>query len=84
MKNHEIIIVGAALAAAYLIWKGQQPARTAPAQNGQPAPDNFVDEIFGSNGLPFDNGWRYYENGTSIAPNGDYYHQGALVWKAGA
>lgn len=27
-------------------------------------------------------GWQYFTNGTAIAPNGDYYYQGALVWKA--
>ena len=27
-------------------------------------------------------GWQYFTDGTAIAPNGDYYHQGVLVSKA--
>lgn len=25
-------------------------------------------------------GWQYFDNGTAIAPNGTYYHQGQQVW----
>lgn len=28
------------------------------------------------------NGWRYYTDGTVIAPNGDYYYKGVLVYSA--
>lgn len=27
-------------------------------------------------------GWKYYDNGTAISPNGDYYLNGELVWSA--
>ncbi len=25
-------------------------------------------------------GWKYYDDGTAISPNGEYYYQGDLVW----
>lgn len=39
---------------------------------------DFTKEIAVDNG----NGWRYYTDGTAIAPNGDYYNKGKLVWSA--
>lgn len=27
-------------------------------------------------------GWQYFTDGTAIAPNGDYYYQGSLVYRA--
>lgn len=43
-----------------------------------------VNEIFDSKGLPFQNDWRYYTDGTSISPEGKYYKDGALVWSPAA
>ena len=28
-------------------------------------------------------GWKYYDNGTAISPDGKYYYQGDLVWSPG-
>lgn len=28
------------------------------------------------------NGWRYFSDGTAIAPNGDYYKGGILIYSA--
>jgi len=28
-------------------------------------------------------GWKYYDNGTAISPDGKYYYQGNLVWSPG-
>lgn len=39
-----------------------------------------VSEIFNAAGLPFENDWRYYSDGTSISPEGKYYKDGKLVW----
>jgi len=47
----------------------------ATAQNNA-----WIDEIFNISGTPFDNGWRYYENGTAIDPEGNYYQNGVKVW----
>jgi hypothetical protein len=38
-----------------------------------------------NNALPGQNGygWKYYDNGTAISPDGKYYYQGNLVWSPG-
>lgn len=43
-----------------------------------------VNEIFNLAGVPFDNGWRYYDDGTAISPEGKYYLDGKLVWSPAA
>lgn len=93
MKTQDLAILGLAGVAVYMILKSQgvkltglvgslgTAGRTAA---GTSAPDSFVDEIFNAGGLPYNNGWRYYENGTAIDPNGNYYYQGKLVYSAGS
>lgn len=80
MKQTEMIVLGLAGLAVYLIYRSQQPAKTVVPQNGKPA--DFVDEIFGLGGARFDNGWRYFENGVAIDPSGNYYQNGQMVWQA--
>lgn len=80
MKQTEIIVLGLAGLAVYLIWKSQQTRVIAPRDTGKPA--NFVDQIFDIGGGAFSNGWKYYENGTAIDPKGNYYFDGALVYQA--
>jgi hypothetical protein len=80
MKQTDLIVLALAGVAVYMIVRSQKPATTSP---GAGALDKFVGEIFGTGGTPFSNGWRYFENGTAIAPNGDYYHKGQLIWRAG-
>lgn len=41
---------------------------------------DWIDEIFSLSGTPFGNGWRYYENGTAIDPQGNYYQNGKKIW----
>ena len=78
MKHQELIVLGLAGVAVYMIWKSQ----TAKGGTGTARTvDNFVDEIFSSAGLPFNNGWRYFENGVAIGPDGTYYQNGVVAWK---
>lgn len=85
MKTDELLILGLAGVAVYMIWKTQGARSAAGVSPSKPlasGADTFVDEIFSAAGLPFNNGWRYFENGVAIAPNGDYYQNGAKVWSA--
>lgn len=81
MKTEDIAILGAAGVAVWLILKGSKTT-TGPRQGSGGGVSNWVNEIFSPAGLPYGNGWRYFENGVAIAPNGDYYQGGQLVWSA--
>lgn len=91
MKQDTILIVAAAGLGLYLISRMIKPGAIKPPigggtvgalNNNGNAP---VTEI--SNGaLPGQPGyaWRYYSDGTSISPAGDYYLNGNLVYSQGA
>lgn len=77
MKQNEIIVLGLAGLAVYLIWQSQKGKTTTSTTT---AAARFVDEIFEQR--PYANGWRYFENGVAIDPAGNYYQNGAMVWQA--
>lgn len=82
MKQQEMIVLGLAGLAVYMILQSQ---KRGPTDTGQPAPKrpaDWVKEIFTGTGTTFDNGWRYFENGVAIDPRGNYYQDGAMVWQA--
>lgn len=72
MKNREFLILAAAAAAAYFIVKKGPTLRIKAG----------VTEITNPNGTGFSNGWRYFSDGTSIDPQGNYYLQGQLIYTA--
>lgn len=83
MKQSDLIVLGLAGLAVYMIWQSQKPKTTSTGTSGPRAGlDTFVDEIFNGSGRPFDNGWRYFENGVAIDPSGNYYQGGQMVWQA--
>ncbi len=81
MKQTELIALGLAGIAVYLIVKGKGSTTTQKGTTG--ALGGFVGEIFDAAGSAFGNGWRYFDNGTAIDPNGNYYFNGQPVWSAG-
>ena len=84
MKNEELLILGAAGVAVWLILKGSKTTTPTPAsvRQGSAGVSGWVNEIFSAAGTPYTNGWRYFENGVAIDPQGNYYQNGALVWSA--
>lgn len=80
MGKAEYLVLGLAGVAAWLmLTAGKRAAGSSAAQ----APGGWVAEVF--DGVKaWGNGWRYFDNGTAIDPAGNYYHQGQLVYKAGA
>lgn len=80
MNKTEILALGLAGLAVYMIWRSQTTRVNKPADTGKPA--SWVDEIFDAGGKAFGNGWRYFENGTAIDPSGNYYLNGQMVWQA--
>ncbi len=81
LQSSEIVVLGLAGIAVYMIWRSQRPKVNAPRDTGKPA--SWVDEIFDLGGKGFTNGWRYFENGTAIDPSGNYYFNGQMVYQAG-
>lgn len=82
MKKAELIVLGLAGVAVYMIVKSQKPAGPTDTGRRNISAGEWVGEIFGSGGKPYDNGWRYFENGVAIDPAGNYYQNGAMVWQA--
>lgn len=67
MKKN-ILYIAAAVAVLYLL-KQKKKAQS---------PSDYTTEI--KYGTP--NGWRYFSDGTAIAPNGDYYQGSILIYSA--
>lgn len=83
MKQTEMIVLGLAGVAVYLIWQSQKKKASGTAASPtRGTVDTFVDEIFNFNGKAFENGWRYFENGVAIDPEGNYYQNGQRVYTA--
>lgn len=80
MKQTDMIVLGLAGVAVYMIVKGKGGNPLASLFAALPAPSAGTTEIFDSRGLPHANGWRYYSDGTSIGPDGKYYLNGQLVY----
>lgn len=76
MKQQDMIVLGLAAVAVYLIAQTKKTGNTA----GQTVTDK-VKEIFDSAGQAFGNGWRYFNDGTTIDPQGNYYKDGQMVWQ---
>lgn len=94
MKSDNLIILAAAGLAIYLIAGTKKQIVTTGGTRPMPATgiggtagslNGYgtvpVTEITNSS-LPGSEawGWRYYSDGTAIAPNGDYYYQGEKVY----
>lgn len=80
MKQGEIIALGLAGVAVYMIWKNRSGAAGVSASAPLRSTADAVSEIFDSAGKAFSNGWRYFTDGTAIDPGGNYYSQGQLIW----
>lgn len=80
MKQTELIALALAGIALYMIVK---PKATNAAKGTTGTVSGFVNEIFGAAGQDFA-GWRYFDNGTAIDPQGNYYLNGQKIWSAGA
>lgn len=68
MKTEDLILIAAGVAAAYVIWRTLRPVSRA----AQPYATKITEY----------DGYNYFTDGTVIAPNGDYFYQGNLLWSA--
>lgn len=85
-SNDNIILIAAMALAAYIVMNTKKTGATSSGASSVTALKNAlatsVSEIFNSDGSRYTNGWRYFSDGTSISPSGDYYMNGNLVWTA--
>lgn len=72
MRNEEMMVVGLAGLALWFILKGKTGFSGTSTAAGQ---TNYVGKA-----APDYQGWQYFTDGTSISPEGRYYHNGVLVW----
>lgn len=73
-----IMVLGAALVAGLLAWQmlGAKKTGTAgskPTSSGKPATGGFITDFIG---------WKYYDGGTAIDPQGNYWQNGVMVYSA--
>jgi hypothetical protein len=83
MKQTEMIALGLAAVAVYLIVNPKKTTGTSATAGGTlRSITETVSEIFDAAGGAFSNGWRYFNDGTAIDPQGNYYQGGQLIWTA--
>ena len=84
MKQTDLIVLGLAGVAVYMIVKSQKNGAgitgSGALSAGLRSAAQTVSEIMDSTGKVFDNGWRYFNDGTAIDPSGNYYQGGQLIW----
>lgn len=79
--NTQMIVLGLAGLAVWMIVQSKSKA-SGTASTGAKSLGQFVNEIFNVGGQAFDNGWRYFSDGTAIDPKGNYYLNGQMVWQS--
>lgn len=72
MKTEELIALALAGIAVFLIVKSGKAATWVSDWKA-------AKEVL-NNGQRYDNGWRYFNDGTSIDPQGNYYQGGQIIW----
>ncbi len=80
MKQDQMIALGLAAVAVYFITSKNKANASGTAKTGIAAIAAKVSEIFDSSGQAYGNGWRYFSDGTSIDPSGNYYQGGGMIW----
>lgn len=79
MKSGDLVTILAGGVLAFIAWKILAPATGSGGSVGGIFP-KLINT--GNTSGTIAEGWKYYSDGTAIAPNGDYYYQGSLVYKA--
>ncbi len=80
MKQTELIAMGLAAVALYMIVTSKKTTTKGGAATGLRDMSKTVTEVLESTGKAFANGWRYFTDGTAIDPAGNYYQGGQLIW----
>lgn len=81
MRSSDLLILAIAAGAAWYMIEKAKASRGAGTVPGSSV-SSWVNEIFNTTGGGFSNGWRYFDNGVAIDPDGNYYANGARVWSS--
>lgn len=79
MNSDYIALALAGVAVYFIVNKKTKVWEGAPIASGN-ALASMTKEILDSAGKAFENGWRYFTDGTAIDPYGNYYKEGQLIW----
>ncbi len=82
MKTADLLTIAAGAVLAFVAFQFLK-SKSAMAAPGGIVPASNTAAIWTQElNIVNDGGWRYFDDGTAIAPNGDYFHKGELIWKA--
>lgn len=82
MKQENLIVLGLAGVAVYLIAKSKGVKLAMPTLKTKAATTyDKVSEILNTDGSAYDNGWRYFSDGTAIDPLGNYFKDNKMIWE---
>jgi hypothetical protein len=79
MKTDYIALALAGVAVYFVVTANKKTANKTTSGTGN-ALAEMTKEVLDSAGQAFANGWRYFTDGTSIDPYGNYYKGGQLIW----
>lgn len=71
MKQETMLLIGAAAAVLLILNRKSSPAGVLAST---------TKEISQPSGAAFANGWRYFDDGTSIDPMGRYWKGGQIIY----
>lgn len=74
MKSEEFIALGLAAVAVLLIFKSNKSLSAQFTGTWVAAKEVL------NGGKRYDNGWRYFDDGTAIDPQGNYYQGWQNIW----
>lgn len=81
MKTEDYLLLAAAGAAVwFILGRGLSLGAAKPVAATAGGSFMGVAEIAPLGGGTFSNGWRYFDDGTAIDPQGCYYFNGARIW----
>ena len=84
MKTSEILILAGAAGFAFWLLKVRKPAASTvqPATKGAAGTGSIFSRDVLNTATPGEAGWgwKYYDDGTAIGPDGTYYKNGVAVW----
>ena len=76
MKTENMILIAGGLIAAFIIFRAVRKGGGGSSANPLPSAADY------SSGVNAWSPWNLSADGSAVAPNGDHYSMGSLIWKA--
>lgn len=75
-KDEQMLVLFVSIGVAMFWYISRKATGTGIVSSG--AKSGYTNEIFVPNDTA--NGWKYYDDGTAVSPDGKYYQGGKLIW----